>query len=308
MLLKYSFFRYTFIIVISIFNICLLSNCKQNNLKQLLLPQISDAYNNEDWDTTMRLIDSLINNNLSVDDLILAYSQALAHKGYLDKSIKILEDQLIVEPDNYLMYCLLGNIYSVKEDFDNAITSFNKSLELKPTYARPAIYLAKVYEKLLDTTKAIENYAYAIEVLNEHDIIDDVKQLSSDALNLDSGNIKIMNLLSDAYCKEGNYDKANIFLSYILIDEMENNDDNYILTANKLGKVLYVLNEYDNAIEILDLSIKSSNSEIVWESYCYIASAYNLIGDENHYKKYRDLAFNLNTFKTDSYIQEILGE
>ena len=67
-------------------------------------------------------------------------------------------------PQNYSLYCLLGNTYVQRGNYDKAMEQFNKALKIKPTWA-PAYYdLGLVYQLENMTREAERSYKKALSL------------------------------------------------------------------------------------------------------------------------------------------------
>ncbi|KKQ27494.1 MAG: TPR Domain containing protein [Candidatus Magasanikbacteria bacterium GW2011_GWC2_37_14] len=81
---------------------------------------------------------------------------------------KSLEEAILLEPNNPVLYLHLGNIYLQANDSDKALEQYKKSLEIKSDYVDAYVALANVYEIKKDLNKAIENYSIIMPVANQN--------------------------------------------------------------------------------------------------------------------------------------------
>ena len=72
----------------------------------------------------------------------------------LGRSLAELKDN----PDSYEAYNNIGLVYLENNDFDNAIASFNKAIELNNRYSKAYFNLALTFSRLKDYDKAISGY------------------------------------------------------------------------------------------------------------------------------------------------------
>ena len=188
----------------------LLQRGKEAGLKNDIIEQLKKRL-----DTAQETGDSLQD---QLKTLLSLYSQG-HFKTALDKGITLISQF----PSNPVIPNILGAIYAALEQYEEAITHYNKSIELKPDSAEAYNNLGALFRKTNEYEKAITNYNKAIEL----------KPDSAEAYN-NLGNI--YNLVSRA---------ADAVASYIRAIEL---NPDYIEAYNGLGVVLNQLGREEEAI------------------------------------------------------------
>ena len=100
-----------------------------------------------------------------VDGLIALYKQGKLQEALIQGAA--LERQF---PDNPLLPNILGAIYSGSGQYEEAVNSYNKAIELKPDYADAHNNMGACYKARGDLEEAVECYQHAIELNPDHAI------------------------------------------------------------------------------------------------------------------------------------------
>ena len=169
---------------------------------------------------------------------IAAANAALHHYGNSDPNIAKKKRQFYLElckkkvkqkPDAPYYY-ELGVLYKENDDFDNALKSFKKSIELNPKHSMAWYEIGIVYEQQKNYDEAIKSYTESLRI-KEH----------SEAFQS----------LGVCYLKKGMLKEAyrNLVKAMIL------NPNKYTI-YNNLGAVMEKLGNYDSAIQMLEIGTK----------------------------------------------------
>jgi tetratricopeptide (TPR) repeat protein len=150
---------------------------------------IEEAYKNGDWDKIISIGDTIIGDDAPMN-IAIAYAEALAAKGNNEKAIKVLDKKILTNPDDYYLYNTKGNVYYIAEKYDSAIYYYDKTTEMKPSYARPYICKGEIYEYLEDKQMAIANYSLAVRLFAANGFVNEVQELCNRILSLDSTNVE----------------------------------------------------------------------------------------------------------------------
>ncbi len=114
------------------------------------------------------------------------------HKQAVQEIVKHLNFAIKTHPDYYQAYDMRGTIYiTFFNEFDKAISDFDKSLEIKPNYIPAYFGLGYCYQKKNNFAKAIYNLEKTIELDPEH--------------------LQAYKTIVDIYNKIGNFEKANYY-------------------------------------------------------------------------------------------------
>ena len=150
---------------------------------------IGEAYEKGDWDLVVSIGDTIIGDD-DPKNISIFYAEALAAKGDIEKAINVLDKKISRNPDDYYLYNTKGNVYYVAEKYDSAIYYYDKTTDMKPSYARPYIHKGEIYEIIGDKQKAITNYLSAVRLFAANGFIDEVQEFSNRILALDSTNVE----------------------------------------------------------------------------------------------------------------------
>jgi len=89
----------------------------------------------------------------------------LFFEGKYEESIRFLQKaSLFEEKENFKLYNNLSLSYLGLEDFDNALKSINRSLQLNPNYFEGFTNKAKIYLKIKDKENSIYNFTKALKL------------------------------------------------------------------------------------------------------------------------------------------------
>jgi cytochrome c-type biogenesis protein CcmH/NrfG len=135
---------------------------------------------NKDWNSQLSLFShdiQYLNNSAKANfiyattlktDLIEGISKDGNRDGTepkVEKIIGLLEQTVKVYPGYFEAWNSLGEMYAMmKNDYDKALSYFQKSTEAKATYAAAWFNLGYAYQQKDDFPKAIENYRKAVEL------------------------------------------------------------------------------------------------------------------------------------------------
>lgn len=156
---------------------------------------IEEAYKNGDWDKIISIGDTILGDDDPMN-ISIAYAEALAAKGYIEKAIKVLDKKISKDPEDYYLYNTKGNVYYVAEKYDSAIYYYDKTTEMKPTYARPYINEGEIYEALGEKEKAIKKYMVATYLFVKHKFYKEAAEYGNRVLKLDPDNADAKELLN----------------------------------------------------------------------------------------------------------------
>ena len=157
---------------------------------------IEEAYKNGDWDKIISIGDTLIGDD-DPKNISIVYAEALAAKGNIEKAIKVLDKKIIKNPDDYYLYNTKGNVFFVAEKYDSAIYYYDKTTEMRPTYARPYICKGEIYEAIGEKEKAIKNYMVATYLFARNNFETEAYEMERRILRLDPNYKEVKELMHD---------------------------------------------------------------------------------------------------------------
>jgi tetratricopeptide (TPR) repeat protein len=182
--------------------VIMLCSCNNNTKsKQVNQPKsggelIEEAYKQEDWDLIISVGDTLLSDD-DPHNISIAYAEALAFKGNIEKAINVLNRKIAQKPEDYYLYQTKGNIFAIIENFDSALANYDIVIEMKPTYARPYINEGEIYEILGEKKKAIEKYMVATFLFAKNRYETEAYEMEKRILKLDPDYKDVKELMHD---------------------------------------------------------------------------------------------------------------
>lgn len=172
------------------------SNNQQANQAKQGGELIEEAYKLGNWDLIISVADTMIGDD-DPHNISIAYAEALAAKGNIEKAINVLNRKITQKPDDYYLYQTKGNVFAVAEKYDSAIANYDMVIEMKPTYARSYINEGEIYEVLGKKEKAIEKYMVATYLFAKNKFEAEAYEMESKILRLDPDNKEVKELMHD---------------------------------------------------------------------------------------------------------------
>ena len=172
------------------------SNNQQANQAKQGGELIEEAYKQGNWDLIISVADTMIGDD-DPHNISIAYAEALAAKGNIEKAINVLNRKITQKPDDYYLYQTKGNVFAVAEKYDSAIANYDMVIEMKPTYARPYINEGEIYEVLGKKEKAIKKYMVATYLFAKNKFEAEAYEMESKILRLDPDNKEVKELMHD---------------------------------------------------------------------------------------------------------------
>lgn len=166
------------------------------------------AYEDEDWTRIVEICNVIYRKRGTVESMAIIYATALENTGRHEKAVRVLNEQIKVEPNNYYLYQTLGEIHQRKNEIDDAISAYEKVIEMAPAYASPYIYLGAIYQVRNDKEKAIENYLKAIELFTENKYYDEIIEYGTKILKMDESHQRTLSLMQYAYRNKSQHKEA----------------------------------------------------------------------------------------------------
>ena len=157
---------------------------------------IEEAYKQGDWDLIISVGDTMIGDD-DPHNISIAYAEALAAKGNIEKAINVLNRKIAQKPEDYYLYQTKGNVFAVAEQYDSAIANYDIVIEMKPTYARPYINEGEIYELQGEKEKAIDKYMVATYLFAKNNFEAEAYEMESKILRLDPDNKEVKELMHD---------------------------------------------------------------------------------------------------------------
>lgn len=284
------------IFLILTFFLCGLCCFGQTTITEEYFNKIDGAYQNEEWEKVLQYCDSIDYYKIDGFPYALLKAEALTGLERYDDAISYLKSGKNadgIEP--YYITNTLGNVYWLKGDLETAISQYETTIELRPSYARPYVYLGYIYQQLEQKDKAIECFMGAIELFYANNLLDEVEEFTKIIISeLDSTYIYAYLYLERAYHEKGNFRYAMSICSDIdkLCEQYEVEVPILIENLFHTGENIFFLNDYESSsvvfLEYLNMleyyRDPEYNSEC--EAYVYLGLISEHLKDKLNAKKY----------------------
>ena len=94
-----------------------------------------------------------------IDTLIGLYTE-----GKIDKAIKTIENLIIDNSDESILFNLLGACKAAQDDIQGALINYTKAVEINPSYSDAYFNLGNIYQQLNQIDESINSYKKSIEL------------------------------------------------------------------------------------------------------------------------------------------------
>ena len=274
-----------------------------------LVEQLEQEYQQGKWENVLSLIDSLRKMN-AYGNIQPIEAECYIGLGDYNKAIALLTD-VISEGDIHNVhyhYNTLGTAYYYYGDMDKAAEMYKKSIDLRPTYARPYIHLGNLYAEKNNTKESVRYYLQAVELFAENRFFAEVLEFTNVVLDMDSINVDALKYQQYALFTIGEYNEALRVGGYLdeLLDSQKQWNERRV---NRLftGLSAYQCGEYDLALDLIGSAMKFQ--EVVqaygWLGYCYLSAIYTKLGDENLAEQAKAAAKKIKAEGVDEYIENL---
>lgn len=304
------------ILLLAIALLCSCSNgksSKQNSEQgtKVLIEQLEQAYQQGEWETTLSLIDSLRKMD-AYGNIQPIEAECYIGLGDYDKAIALLTD--VVEEGTahniYYHYNALGTAYYYKGDLDKAAEMYKKSIELRPTYARPYIHLGNLYAQQGDKEESIRYYLQAINLFAENRFYAEVIEFANIVLEMDAANIEALNLKQYALFTIGEYEEALSIGGYLdeLLEKQGEWNERHISWLFT-GLSAFHCGEYDLALNLVGNAMKYQEVTQVygWFGHCYLSAIFTKLGNVVAAETAMNAAKEIDADGVDECIKELLS-
>ena len=280
------------------------------NVNERTRKAVMAAFEDDNWQRIVDLCDRIYDRRGTVKDMTLIFATALENTNQHRKAVRVLNDQIAIEPENYYLYQTLGEIHQRRNESDEAIKAYQKAIEMAPAYARPYVYLGKIYQKKEENDEAIKNYLQAIELFVNHDYYSEIIEYGSEILKMDEKHERTLMLLQYAYMKKDQNREA-LEVGKKLDAVLAEKGDNELRRVNSLfmGLAAYDSKDYELALNLLTTAMKKREGleEYWYMACCYLSATYSKLGDDIASQKYRDMAIKIEPKNAEEYIDWLIG-
>ena len=156
-----------------------------------LIESFEQAYQSGQWHQALSYIDTLRARKVNLNILPIE-AECYAGLGQHEKAISLLDNEIKLDTmkNIYYVHSALGNVYTHKSDFNKAIEHYKKSIQIRPTYARPYINIGDIYNHLNEKDSCVYYYLSAIRLFAENNFFNEVVDFSQRVISIDSLNIE----------------------------------------------------------------------------------------------------------------------
>lgn len=130
-------------------------------------------------------------------------------KGQFQKSKHHLYRSIIIRPENYYAWNLLGVLYNNENNLDSAINAYENAVRFKTNFSTAYAGLGEIYLQKNQLKNALAQFEKAVE--------------------FGGMNIRYANNLGRTYFQMGNDQKAGSYASFVLQNDLSNRRANYIM-------------------------------------------------------------------------------
>ena len=198
---------------------------------------------------------NLEENKISVDDLVDKF-----HSSKFDEVLNLSNLLLKKEPNNYIIYNILGATYSSLQNFKKSITYYKKALKINPNFSHGYNNLGVSYQHINDIDSAMQSYEksaklnpkYPGPLYNIANVFFEKKKAEraieyyQKTIELSPDFLDAYNNMGNCYLSLGRFDESiDCFNKILKINKA------YYKAYNNLGQVLNLLGKYQEAEEVL---------------------------------------------------------
>lgn len=307
--------RTLIIIIISTFLIsCSVNKSSNTEINERLIESFEQAYQSGQWEQALSYIDTLRARKVNLNILPIE-AECYAGLGQHEKAISLLENEIKLDTmkNIYYVHSTLGNVYTHKSNFNKAIEHYKKSIQIRPTYARPYINIGDIYNHLNEKDSCVYYYLSAIKLFAENNFFNEVVDFSQRVISIDSLNIEGYKFLQYGFQSLDNHKDA-VSVGLILDDIITSNDlqgsDEKHLNWLFTGISAYKCGDIQLSHELIYSSIQQETvrRDYGWLAYCHLSAIQNKLGNNDLAKQYADIATKVDSMKTAEYIKDLLGQ
>lgn len=100
---------------------------------------------------------------------VLEQALGLLNNGNLEQTKAMIDEMLPTHSNDHQVHYAMGLCHAMEENVDEAISSFERAIQIHPYFVEAHHNLATAYEKKLQFAKMIRSYQKVIEVGDPHD-------------------------------------------------------------------------------------------------------------------------------------------
>ena len=265
------------------FLIVLLSCTPQINVKEkkgVLVGELEKSYSAGKWEQALLYIDTLKSYGVSI---LPIEAECYTGLGEYDKAISILEKEIELDTmsDIHYIYKTLGDVYYIKGDIEKAISAYEKTIDIRPSYARPYVNLGELYFSQGDNQQSVDYFVLAIRLFVANEFYTEVIEFSGKVLSIDPVNVEAYKYLQYALYELQQYNDAlsvGLELDSILESDKQWDErhENWLFT----GMAAFRCKDYQLSYDLIGNSMQFDDvkkSTVGWDSVIFRLFAPNRV-------------------------------
>jgi len=175
-----------------------------------------------DYEQLKKLFEKAIRVNPTKPWAYDEFSKCLVQLGRLDEARQVLEQSVAKTPDKYESHLFMGEFYKNNSEWENAVVSFKKAMELNGSDRRAFIHIGECYLKLNEKAAALsafqnisrydsKAYQEAVDVYIRMNEFEPAESFIKEAMGEQPGLKELNNVLGNIYRAWG---KENLARQY----------------------------------------------------------------------------------------------
>lgn len=286
---------------------------KQDNKNTVLVDNFKNAYSSGEWEQTLFYLDTLKALGIDLQNVIPIKAECYAGLGKYDNAISILEKEIELDtmPDIHYIYKTLGDVLYLKGDIEKAISAYENTIDIRPSYARPYVNLGELYLSQGNKQQSVDYFVLAIRLFVANEFYAEVIEFSGKVLSIDPVNVEAYKYLQYALYELQQYNDAlsiGLELDSILESDKQWNErhENWLFT----GMAAFRCKDYQLSYDLIGNSMQFDDvkKEYGWLGFSYLSAICTKQGKEELAKEYADVAKNIGEKIPDEFIKELLNE
>lgn len=241
-------------------------------------------------------------------NLVLIKAVELLKQNNLIESKKIISELLKTHPKNFFALNIMGAIHDSSGEYQQALNSYNKAIEIKSDYSEAWSNKAMTLYKLKHFNEAIDHYSKVIELKSDNAetwynrglIYQELKKYEL-AIHDYNKAIELIPNYHQAWCNKGNILFA--LRDYSCALEYYNKalqiKPNYPEALSNKGNALHWLNRFDDALNCYDKAIQIKPDYV--EAWSNKGNTLHELGRYDEAIKHYDKAISINPNYAQAY-------
>jgi tetratricopeptide (TPR) repeat protein len=135
-----------------------------NSLQRQLFDQAMQQIDQQDWDSSIRLLTEIIRNNHGHGQAYFYRAVSLTKKGDINGALADCDQALRCSPRESEVYALRGSLYATTKRFNEALENYNQAIRFRPGYTNYHRRRADIRRQLDDPAGAHADFSIILEL------------------------------------------------------------------------------------------------------------------------------------------------